>query len=388
MKQEENDKNTRLGDPLDRDEDSSAHSGKESLSQRSGDNGLGQPDPVVKDARVISDQEKQEYREQTDAQLRLQFEQKLQDMQQFTKSWELPGGIKRFLAWILFFIGAISGVFIVNQGVSFLSNINSLAQPYKTIAIFAMVFFSIVLFAIIVSLFWAGFKMKRLKPFDIKPLRVLQQREDMRRFAQEKQEEARDIFKEYLKSYSLNRKNAKLLIRAGLNTNEIESLAAVRDKLLDKNKPLSSNQWLDMFGDSWQSVLDRAADRRIKDYSIKAGFGTAASPVAFVDQMVVMYSCFAMLKDIMKIYNLRPAFGQTVVVLSRSIINIYLSGMIENATEGSANSVADYIREHCGKIAGGAGRIAGAKVAEAAINGLLLYNLGKRAKKMLQPMIR
>jgi uncharacterized membrane protein YcjF (UPF0283 family) len=379
--------NERLGDPFDAPfTDSNRDTAGESR-RREGDSGLGQPDPVAEDFREVSERQRREYKKQAEERLKAEFEQKLMELRQFNSSWELPRPIKGFIAWVLIFTAAVFGVFIVNQAVGFMVNIRNLNEPFSSIATAAMVFFGVILTAIIISLLWAALRMRRLKPIDIKPLTVLQQRADMQEFARRSKDESRKLFIDYLKGYSLNKKHTRVLINCGLKPEEVDSLAVCRDKLLDKNKPLSSGQWFDLFQDGWQSVLDRAVDRRIREYAIKCGLGTAASPVAFVDQMVVMYSCFAMLRDILRIYNLRPALGQTAVVLSRSIINIYLSGMMESATEGSANSLAEYISESCGKIAGTVGKVAGAKAAEGAINGVLIYNLGKRAKKMLQPMI-
>jgi uncharacterized membrane protein YcjF (UPF0283 family) len=381
------DNNGRLGDPLDGRQGPKASKQPSDSRHREGDSGLGRPDPVPEDVREVSEQERREYHKQLEEKLRDEFEQKLKDLQQFNHSWELPRGIKKLAGWILFFFAAFLGVFVVNQAVIFMANIDRLTEPYKSVAMGAMVFFSVILAFIVISLLWFALRMKRLKPFDIRPLTTLQQRADMQRFAREKENEARKLFVDYLKSYSLNKKGVRSLLGAGLRSDEIEKLSRVRDKLTDKNSPLPARQWFEQFADGWQRILDKAVDRRIKEYAVKTGLGTAASPIAFVDQMVVMYSCFAMLKDILKIYNLRPAFGQTAVILSRSIINIYLSGMLENAAENSADNMADYISEHFGKIAGTFGKTAGAKAAEGAINGFLIFNLGRRAKKMLQPMV-
>ncbi len=386
----EQNKHSGLGDPL----ATPAAEGKKTAASapqpggRHGDSGLGIPDFEPEKARMLSDRETAEYNKQAEEELRKQFEQKLKDLQDFNRSWELPLVIKKFGTYLLIFIAAITGIFVINQITGFFINVNSLPVPYRWIALGAMLFFAGMIIIIIISILLAAIRLRRLKPFDIKPLKILAERETMRRFVNEKADEARKLLAAYLGDYAMNKKAARLLLSAGLKNDEIESLAACRERLLDKSRPLSAGQWLDEFKDGYQAILDKAAIRRVKDYSKKAGLGTAISPVAFVDQMIVMYSSFAMLKDIMRIYNLRPAFGQTAIVLSRSIINIYLSGMIENSTESSAQGVTDYIREHCGEIAGHIGKVAGAKVAEAALNGLLIYNLGSRAIKMIQPIGR
>ncbi len=384
----EQNKHSSLGDPLDAPATNNRKTAQSAPqpTDRPGDSGLGIPDFEPEKARMLSDRETARYNEQAEEQLRQQFDKKLKDLQEFNRSWELPAGIKKFGAGALLFVAAAAGIFIVNQAIQFSLNMNTLPQPYRWVALGAMLFFSGIIAIIIISLLFAAIRLRRLKPFDIKPLKILAERETMRRFANEKADDARKMLIDYLAGYASNKKAVRLLQSAGLKTDEIESLSVCRERLLDKSRPLSASQWLDEFKDGCQAILDKAAIRRVKEYSIKAGLGTAASPVAFVDQMIVMYSSFAMLKDIMRIYNLRPAFGQTAIVLSRSIINIYLSGMIESATESSAQGIADQLREHCGRIAGTVGKVAGAKAAEAALNGLLIYNLGSRAIKMLQPI--
>lgn len=391
----ENEKNNHnpLGDPL-----SSPNSKPQPKSDqtqnksRPGDEGLGQPDFEPENVRVLSDKETEQYKESLEEELREKFEQKLKDLQQLNSSWQLPTGLKKAGAWLLVFIAAIAGIFIVNQAVQFSLSVNSLPLPQKWVAIAAMGLFSAVIVFVILWLLVAAIRLRRLKPVDIKALKILAERETMRRFASEKAGQARKMLAGYIADFPLSKKSKAALLAAGLRGDEIELMTACRDKLLDKSRSLPAEQWIDEFRDGFQSILDTAATRRVKDYSLKAGMGTAISPIAMVDQIIVFYSCFAMLKDIMKIYHLRPAFGQTAVVLSRSIINTYLSGVVGGATEGSAEGIAEYLQTHCGETIGNVVKVVptklATKAAEAGLNGFLIYSLGSRTIKMLQPIAR
>ena len=120
---------------------------------------------------------------------------------------------------------------------------------------------------------------------------------------------------------------------------------------------------------------------------MKAGIGAAATPVAVIDQFIVLYSCVALTKELMTIYGLRPAFGQTATLLARAIVATYLSGLAQELSEGGANTLWDEVAQYQKEMLSGAlARGITAKIAEGTSNYVLINRLGKRTISLLQPV--
>jgi len=151
---------------------------------------------------------------------------------------------------------------------------------------------------------------------------------------------------------------------------------------------------LNEFDSSIVSLLDIAAKKRIGTYAKSVALGTAASPIKLIDQLIVMYASFSLISELMRIYNLKPAFGQSAAILARSIVHAYLSGAIGEHIGSGFESVAESVESvyaelgMSGTASVGSG-IMGAiapKVAEGGLNGLLIWRLGKQAQKLLRPL--
>jgi len=93
------------------------------------------------------------------------------------------------------------------------------------------------------------------------------------------------------------------------------------------------DEWLAAFRRRFQSMLDHVAENRAKGYAMKAGLGTALSPVAVIDKAVVLYACVALIKELAFLYGLRPALGQSVAILARSILQTHLGGLLQDIAE-------------------------------------------------------
>jgi hypothetical protein len=106
--------------------------------------------------------------------------------------------------------------------------------------------------------------------------------------------------------------------------------------------------------------------------------------------MIILYSSMALIKDLLCLYHVRPAFGQAGVLLARAILNTYLSGLFEGFTENAADSVADSVHHLTGEMTEALGssllRTLGAKVTEAGLNGYLIHRLGNSTVRMLRPV--
>lgn len=97
----------------------------------------------------------------------------------------------------------------------------------------------------------------------------------------------------------------------------------------------------------------------------------------------------ALIKELAFLYGLRPALGQSVAILARSILQTYLGGLLQDATEAAADTLWGEVSESLGDMAM---RIpasipqVGAKATEGAVNGFLIWRLGKQTISLLQPV--
>jgi uncharacterized membrane protein YcjF (UPF0283 family) len=362
---------------------------EESVVRRAGDSGLGVPEFEPVASRPLSAAEIAAHQQAVDAALREKAEAMLAELE-LDEGWRLPAPIRRFCAYVLVLLAAVLGLFMVTQVVQFFAEINALPPWSQGLAIGGLVLFGGALAVVLFQLLWGVVRLQRSPRIHLKAMTALAERRQMQFLAAEKQADARRVLMRYLRDYPVEKRSRMKLLAMGLSEPDWESLLTARDQLLDADRTQSDADWLAAFGRSFQGALDKLARRRIKQYARRAGIGTAASPVAMVDQLVVLFSCTAMVKDLFVLYHLRPAFGQTAVILARSVVLTYLSGMIEETAEtvadATADSLADFMGESASVLTGAVGRAVGAKTAEAALNGLLIWRLGKRAMGQLQPI--
>jgi len=324
-----------------------------------------------------------------DEQMRESAETILEEMEN-KDSWKIPQPVKRFLSISMLLLASVLGLFIVNQVVIFANEVSSMPALWKWPAIICVSFFSGIIVFIIATLFWKMIRLQRNRQVNPAALKALSERRHLQLISAEKEKTARTLLLKYLDHYPLDNKNKRRLLKLGMREDEWLSLTTTRDALKSGADTQSVEEWLIDFTNGFQRTLDRFARRRIRQYSIKVGSGTALSPIAIVDQMIVLYGCTALIREMLLIYNLRPAWGQCGVILSRSIILTYLSGVIEGATESAVDAGADSISDFMGSsfnfLTGTIGRAVGAKTAEATLNGILIWRLGKGIIAQLQPV--
>ncbi|MDA3799401.1 MAG: DUF697 domain-containing protein [Kiritimatiellae bacterium] len=357
--------------------------------RRDGDSGLGSPEFAPSDARVLSDAESAKYQKQVEEQLRRQAEEMLAELEE-AQGWKLPAGLRRFGSVFMLVAAALMGVFLITETVQFFANLHTLPlwAQYLTTICFGL--FGLILVFVVLGLFWNIVKLQSSPRVNLKAIKVLADRQQMQCFAAEKSGEAKVILEKYLHKYPVTEKARRKMLSAGMKEKDWDALTAGRERLLDSAIPLADVQWIDEFQRCFQNILDDAARRRVRQYASRIGVGTAISPIAMLDRMIVLYGCSAMVKDLFVYYNLRPALGQTLVVLSRSVVYAYMSGLVEDATESAVDVIADSISEFGGEgvgvLMGSVGSVVSAKGAEATLNGVLLWRLGKRSITLLQPV--
>ncbi len=126
--------------------------------------------------------------------------------------------------------------------------------------------------------------------------------------------------------------------RGGLRRHRTRLDDARRDLVVEPQN-LSASEWLEAFNGRFQSILDAAARRRVRAYAVKVGIGTAASRFPLLDQAIVLYACMALLRELLVLYGLRPTAVQAALLLPRSVVTTYLSGVLQDVSDEAADTV-------------------------------------------------
>ena len=352
---------------------------------REGDSGVGIPAVQPARFRPITEEEKQMHQQEVDRSIQEKAEAMLAQIQA-DEGWEIPRALRRVGTFILLAVAAVLGLFFVTQVVQFFADIQALPPGARWVAQGGLILFGGILIFLFFSLLLGMIRLQRSPRIHLKALVVLAERQELQAVVRQKQNEARIALETYLRDFALNGKQNRRFIAMGMTEAEWDSLEKAKARLLDSEHVKTSAEWLEEFERTVQILLDGCAKRRVAKYALRVGAGTAASPMAMVDQLIVLYGSSAMMKDLFQLYHLRPAAGQTVVLLAKSLTHTYLSGMVENATENAADVLAENLPEAGNALVGGGLRFAGAKAAEGVLNALLIRRLGRKAISLLQPV--
>ena len=386
----------RLGDPLDVPPVAPGGSGADfretqcSGQYRRGDRGLGQPNFTPTESRALTDAEVLRHQAEEDRRLREEFARKLESLRGMNEFWPVPDWMRRILSTALLVGASVLGLLVTVELSRFVSTFASLPTPFNWIGAAGAALFGGVLLGVTGWMFWQLARLKRSPVIRLEAITVLAEREKWRQLAQSRASEAKDQISSYLKEYPLSNQDRKRLFALGMTDQECGEMAKARDRLLKNATSRSPKDWLHAYVSQFQSIQDEAAKRRIRQYALRAGTGTATSPLVAIDQMIILYSSMALIKDLLFLYHVRPAFGQAGMLLARSVLNTYLSGLFEGLAENAADSVADSVHHMTGEMTEALGsgilRTLGAKVTEAGLNGYLIYRLGNATVRMLRPV--
>ena len=375
---------------------------------RDGDHGLGIPRPRQRKGREVTRQEKEEHdrreQQEAEAESRRQLERKL--LSDDAGRFPLPPPLLGFLRWTLLAAASILGLLLVGQGAAAVGHIRALPTPFDWIAGVAAAAFALVLAALIVRLGWALMRLRRSPAVHLAGLRSLSERRQWQRLAVHRADRARGELRRHLEEQQREHPSRAAPPHLNLlNQDERTRLAAARRDLLAESQTLSASEWLEAFNGRFQSILDAAARRRVKAWAVKVGVGTAASRFTLLDQAIVLYACMALLRELLALYGLRPTAVQAALLLARSVVATYLSGMLQDVADdaaGAAASAADGLAEDgtLQDVVTGAGPAAVAatadvakflgplagRTAEGGVNALLVWRLGIRAIQQVQPV--
>jgi uncharacterized membrane protein YcjF (UPF0283 family) len=299
-------------------------------------------------------------------------------------------------------ITGVFGVFLFNQTASLLTTLASIQEPwlrwtgYGGLVLFGVcVLYSFIRFTILYV------RLRENRQLRAKGIKELSNRTRLRWLAAAKSAEARRQIETYLKQYPIDGdKERRALEKLGLTGEGISRLKTVRAELLDHDKFASTEQWFARFRDGFQSVIDEAADRRVKYWSNRIWVVTAVAPNAVIDSGATIFYTFSMLNDLCQLYNLRAGRTGTAVLMGRTFFNAYLAGQgteweklaeeqYDQLFHEAINSVgvgvgvgvsANVIGKVLGKV--------GAKATTGYLNRVLLIRLGRYAARLLRPVAK
>ena len=135
----------------------------------------------------------------------------------------------------------------------------------------------------------------------------------------------------------------KRLRACGVSEAQYDELVEAHGFLL-RDEPLSPDEWLKAFSLRFQLILDAAAERRAKRYAMKVGVATAATPVAVIDQLIVLLLVRGLDQGIDD--HLRTAScirSDDDTPYARSIVATYLSGLAQELSEDGVDTVWDAV---------------------------------------------
>lgn len=360
-------------------------------SLREGDTGLGLPDFVPQEVRRLSDAETEQHTKQRETEWRAQFERKLADLEAATSAgFQLPRGVRSFLTGALLLTVCIMSLLLITQVLHATSEIEALPTVWRWVVGSIVGVIGFVVAYYIGRLLWLYFRLQTRQQVNIRALNIIAERRQMQVLAEDKSREARQIFSGYLRDFPLEKQGVEKFVALGFEPEAVQKLRIARDRLLNVEYTETSRVWLDEYRENFQTVLDDVAKGRVWSYALKAGMATSTSPYALLDQMIVLYTCTAMIHDLMRIYNIRPALGQTGVILAQAITHAYLVGVFDDAAHTAANTMGEALKgvAHTGPEMLGlrAAGVVSTKLAEGTINGMLVRRLGRQIVRMLQPM--
>lgn len=347
-------------------------------SHREGDNGLGRPVPPVRlldrnDLTPVSDSEQNA------------DEEALSEDSLGSSAFTMPTGLCRIARGVLLFAVSAVMFLLVTQTALFLANMARLPVWERVLLAIPLVIFGGLLIWYLVKMLWLCVRLRHSPQIDIKALRELEERRDMRQASLKNNREAVARLADYLKKDFDGQ--TRVLRALEVPTQLSKELERTRQKLIaEAEAPMgSSRDWIDDFRTQFQNRLDEVALKRIRRYSIHAGIMTGISPFTLIDRLISFSTSLAMLKELLELFALRPSWDKNLVLMGKVIINTYLAGILDEVTEDGVRGLADVAGLATENIPSFAMRLSG-KVAETTAQGYMVYRLGRTALKLLHPV--
>lgn len=359
------------------DEINPDHNSVESAN-RQGDSGIGRPHPQTSAISVDELSDNISAKQPEDI--------LLQDDELLAGSFFLPASLSKILRIILFCGASIVAFFLITQTTSFLTNIRQLSILERVILSTPLVLFGAVILWLIVKLIVMANRFKISPQIKIKALQELENRRSLRKLSLKKNRQAVEELTNYLQNDLLIKGDT--LTNWGIKQDFIAKLEKDRNKLIQQaHAPTGTSQdWLSDFKCNIQNQLDEIAYKRILKYSMNAAVMAGISPFPLIDRLIVLSSSLGLLKDLLELYSLKPSWDKNLVLMAQVIISTYCSGVVEDLTESAFENISNIAEEAATQIPDIALRFAG-RTTESAIQGYMVFRLGKSALKLLHPII-
>jgi putative membrane protein len=365
---------------------------------RPGDTDLGRPSQIPSKSTPLSDEDRRRLQEAREAEA-------LRDLVEAEELLASDPVIVRWAGWFAhplaaaFLVGTAGalGLFLYSQLLTILANLATQPVGIQYAGYSVLGLLSLAVSYSIIRLMLLYLRLRRNRQLRLEGLEELQTRTRLRWLAAAKANEARSRLEDYLRTYPLETaSNQKKLARMAINEASVAKLLLIRDELLDPARLSSTQEWFVRFRDGFQSVLDAAAEERVRYWANRAMIVTAISPNGLVDSVSTSYFSFAMLGDLCTIYNLKAGSTGTAVLLGRVFFNAYLSGQL-NDFEKLAEDQYDHLFEQGFQVVGvgmGSNLVTkflgkvGAKATAGYLNRILLNRLGRYACRLLRPVAK
>ena len=284
--------------------------------------------------------------------------------------------ILRAIAPALVFILMIIFLFITCEIANVFIYFNRLSSPVNWIVSIALVLcIAVILFLLAKVFYELFFEYSQLKNHQGNTLNSLTQQDKWKNLNFDSKYEIVEILKKYIKSYTIRTpgkskipfsnlmkrltKRPKAVLplfeKAGLKETEIQSisvaieelkvkyreLAMAKDKVKDRELAMAKDidkcgelcdAWLNIFQQKFQKPIDDAAYKIVTQYKYRVAVGTAICPRSFIDQIIIIFASFQMIKDLLTLYKISTSFGVTLKLLFLACVNVYIGGKAQDIT--------------------------------------------------------
>lgn len=237
----------------------------------------------------------------------------------------------------------------------------------------------------------AVMRLRQNRQLSLSHLRALDARQELRELARERRQTATNELRLWLKEYPLDDSHRQFLGLCGVSKVEVDQLTKVRKDLLVERQLGGSDSWISKFVEQFQSQLDAAADRVVRDYMESVALKTAVSPNPLIDTVVVIYSGFGMLTSLCLIYNLRVSWLSLLRFAGLVFTQAYLAGRLEELpvedwlSDAINKALSTVSKANIPFLGNFVGSLAGPGI-QGVANGMLIRRLGRHASRLLRPI--
>ena len=141
--------------------------------------------------------------------------------------------------------------------------------------------------------------------------------------------------------------------------------------------------WLEEYEESIREPMDQAAAARINRYWRLVGIKTAISPFPLVDSIAVLYNNFLMIGDLATLYGRRISRHEIIILMGIIIFQVYIATHAQEVLDSVADEMTQTIQSG---VARSFTQFFSPKLAEGAINAMVTWRIGKRARQMMSPV--